>query len=188
MTTIVALKDKDGVYIGSDLQATAGGFIMKIKSDTGKWIISDDGRWAVGHCGRFRTQNIISEEREALFHKISGPGDFVNRLQGILRRYEFDLKAITKPDEDGDHDRHNSMDSWLILCSADNIYAIDYDFTVIEIEDYIARGSGFPYAIGALSATEGTKMKPQDRVAKALAVSAKYDTHTGNETFIGVMR
>lgn len=188
MTTIVALKDKDGVYIGSDRQATAGFFAMQIKGETGKWVISEDGRWAVGHCGRFRTQNIISEEREALFHKISDPGDFVNRLQDVLKRYEFDLRPSKGKDDDGDSDRHNNMDSWLILCSSDSIYAIDHDFTVLEIEDFIARGSGFSFAMGALSATDGMKIKPEERVESALAISAKYDVYTGSETFIAVMK
>lgn len=55
------------------------------------------------------------------------------------------------------------------------MFLIDRDLCVLEINDYVAIGSGSPEAIGSLLSTEGEY--PKTRIIKAIKASAANDIY-----------
>lgn len=184
MTTIVAVKDKDGVVIGSDTAATAHNFQFKMVSETGKWIISESGDWAVGFSGSLRLANIIEMEKERIFHKLDGHFDFANRLEDVMKNYDVTLKDR---DEDGE-ERLNNIGLSLILCNSEQIFLIEHNFVALEVKGFASQGSGSPFAHGAYRALVGVEEAefPAEEVAlRTLKVAESCDIYTNEAFFIG---
>lgn len=57
----------------------------------------------------------------------------------------------------------------------DKLYVIGRDRSVIEVDDYVAIGSGEDQAIGSLLSTEGDN--PKERIVKAIKASAASDIY-----------
>ena len=184
MTTIVAINvPGKGTTFGSDTQITGGNRRFDLPGATGKWIVSDDGKWALGCSGGLRTANIINAESESLFTNLDNPFDFVQRLQAILKDYNFSLK---QNDEEDCHIRHPSFDCGLILASAHGIWEIDFDFAIIQHSGFVTAGSGGNYAAGALVSTK--LRKPRDMVVAAINAAAVLDPYTGGNVVVGEMK
>jgi ATP-dependent protease HslVU (ClpYQ) peptidase subunit len=69
----------------------------------------------------------------------------------------------------------DSLDSSFLFAYKDKLFLINYDCAVIEIEDYVAIGSGAQEAIGSLLSTEGEE--PFSRIVKAIKASAASDIY-----------
>ena len=82
-----------------------------------------------------------------------------------LARYNF-LK---------DGEKTDCLDSSFLFAYCDQLYVIGQDKSVIEVEDYVAIGSGSDQAIGSLLSTEG--QNPKERIVKAIKSSAACDIY-----------
>ena len=67
------------------------------------------------------------------------------------------------------------LESSFLFAYKDQLYSIGADKSVIEIEDYVAIGSGADQAVGSLLSTEG--LSPKERIVKAIKSSAACDIY-----------
>lgn len=188
MTTIIAMKDeKMGVVIASDRQVSAGLRKNYMVDETAKWLISEDHMWAVASSGRYRTMTILRSCADTVLHKLESPDDFVYRLQQALADNNFAHRAS---DGESEPDRHLTMDCQFILTNGHQIWSISHDYSVFEINDFIAEGSGAEYAMGALHALKATKskLKSVEIVLIALGASVSYDAGSGGDPFIAALK
>lgn len=65
--------------------------------------------------------------------------------------------------------------SAFLFAYKDKLFLIDHDLCVLEINDYVAIGSGSSEAIGSLLSTEGED--PKTRIIKAIKASAANDIY-----------
>ena len=67
------------------------------------------------------------------------------------------------------------LDSSFVFAFQDQLYLINKDKAVIEIDDYVAVGSGEDQAIGSLLSTDG--LEPKERIVRAIKASAAADIY-----------
>lgn len=176
MTTIVAIRDGKRTWIGSDMQATRGG---TARISGSKWV--PFGSWAVGIAGDLRAQSICAKHAKRLLDDLAGAFEFTERLEALLREYSFDLSPA--PD---DATPNTAQD--MILACPNTIWSICADMSIVEIPDYWAEGSGYRFALGAMSAADRFKtIKSEDLARIALETAMKYDTGTGGDIWMDVL-
>ncbi len=163
MTCIVGLVDKGTVYIGGDSAGVAG-LSISIRGDEKVFI---NGSFIMGFTTSFR--------------------------MGQLLRYKFDPPKQTHSQNDMQYMTTDFIDA-VRKCFIDNgfgtaasggtflvgynkkLYTIDGDFQVgIPSCNYDTVGCGSDLALGAMHATRNLKIKPEDRIKKALEAAVEFN-------------
>ena len=128
----------------------------------------------------FKIENLNDTENIAIAHHVNQ----AIRAYGIMKRdVDYVVKDVfphilyvlekrsyikTSPVFDG-------LDSSFLFAYQDRLFLLSSDGSVIEIDDYIAIGSGKSQAIGSLLCTEG--LDPVNRIIKAIKASAANDIY-----------
>ena len=176
MSVVVAIKENNKVYIGVDSQVTKGGTRTTLKNPHNYkvWRVPGAPHCLMAQVGNFRDSNVVR---------------LMDRLvtdYNIFRQhvdYEFVVKKVV-PDIVEELKKYGMlkddkyiecMDSAFIFAFENQLYMIGRDLSVIEIDDYVAMGSGEDQAIGSLLSTEGEK--PKERIVKAIKASAAADIY-----------
>ena len=68
------------------------------------------------------------------------------------------------------------MESKYLFAFKDKLFIIGFDGSVIEVDDYIAIGSGESESIGSLLTTNSDE-DPETRIIKAIKASAAHDIY-----------
>ena len=127
----------------------------------------------MGLVGNKRDANIVKLMRNLVtdYDEFKGEIDFEYVVKSIvpdirreLRKYEF------LSDEDFKY-----FDSSFIFAYKDQLYFIGCDGAVIEIDDFIAMGSGSSEAMGSLNSTE--ELAPEERIIKAIKACTDFTIH-----------
>lgn len=177
MSVVVAIKDKDKVWVGCDSQVTCGWskYTLKNKNNFKIFKPTKENDVIIGVCGYLRDANILSCVEEYLdeLAKLKNEIDFkyivtklVPKLFSILR----DNKRIVEKKE-----QLTIMESQILFIYKDKIFDISPDGCVIEIEDYCAIGSGTDFAIGYLNNNEEKDIK--QKIIKAIQSSCLTDLY-----------
>ena len=176
MSVVVAIKEGKKVYIGVDSQVTKGGTRTTLKNPNNYkvWRVPNAPHCLMAQVGSFRDSNVVR---------------LMDRLvtdYNIYREhidYEFVVKKVV-PDIVEELKKYGMlkdekyvecMDSAFVFAYCDQLYMIGRDLSVIEIDDYVAMGSGEDQAIGSLLSTEGEE--PKERIVKAIKASAAADIY-----------
>ena len=176
MSVVVAIKKNGKIYMGCDSQVTCGGTRTTLKNSNNYkiWQVQNAEHCLMGSVGNLRDacvirtmDNLVTEYNiyrrhisfEFIVNKIVP--DIIDRLQ--------EAKYLKKGDS------FDSMDSSFLFAFEDQLYYIGFDGSVIEVEDYVAIGSGKNEAIGSLLSTE--KEAPEERIIKAIKASAANDLY-----------
>ena len=176
MSVIVAIKENGKIYFGCDSQVTTGGTRTTLKNFNNYkiWKVKGVENCLMGCVGALRDACVIRTMDDLItdYDVYKGNIDFdfvVNRIvPDIIKR----LKDAKYLKEDG---LFEFMDSSYLFSYKDSLYQIGGDGSVIEVEDYIATGSGSKEAIGSLLSTEG--QNPEERIIKAIKASAASDIY-----------
>ena len=178
MSVVVAIKENGKIYLGADSQVTKGGTRTTLKNPNNYTIWKVDGLPYVmmGSVGDVRDANII----RLLKNVVDDYDEFYDRVD-----YRFVVKylvpEIIKSLREAHYLKGNTddymdvMESSYVFAYKDKLYYINADCSVIEIDDYIAIGSGADQAIGSLLSTE--KEDPRSRIVKAIKSSAACDIY-----------
>ena len=177
MSVVVAIKEGNKIYIGSDSQTTKGGTRSTLKNPNNYkiWKVDGSENCLMGHVGNVRDANIVRLMRSV----IDDYDEFYKRVD-----YRFVVKylvpEIIKNLTEAHYltltnDHLDFMDSSFLFAYKDQLFLINSDGCVIEIDDYVAIGSGSCEAIGSLLSTEGEN--PVQRVVKAIKASAANDIY-----------
>ena len=176
MSVVVAIKEGKKVYIGVDSQVTKGGTRTTLKNPHNYkvWRVEGAPHCLMAHVGSFRDSNVV----RCMDHLVTDYNIFRNHIG-----YEFVVKKVV-PDIVEELQKYGMLkedkyveclDSSFIFAFEDQLFMICRDKSVIEIDDYVAMGSGEDQAIGSLLSTEGES--PKERIVKAIKASAAADIY-----------
>lgn len=176
MSVVVAIKENGKIYLGADSQVTKGGTRTTLKNENNYkiWRVIGAPHCMMAQVGSFRDANVIRLMRDLVtdynIYREHISFDFVVKkvvpdIVSELAHYNF-LK---------DGEKTELLDSSFLFAYKDQLWFINQDKSVIEVEDYVAMGSGADQAIGSLLSTEG--QGPKERIVKAIKSSATADIY-----------
>ena len=174
MSVVVAIKENGKVYLGSDSQCTKGCSRISLSNPNNYkiWVCKDAPNALMAHTGRVREAQVV---------KVGGT--CINELDVLhnVIDWEYIVKYFV-PDmfekimENGlGNKEKNTIDSSFLFAYGDKLYSIDSDGVVIEVDDFIAIGSGAYEAKGSLLSTVGEE--PEERIIKAIKASVASDIY-----------
>ena len=177
MSVVVAIKEKNRIYIGADSQVTKGGTRTTLKNPNNYkiWKVDGSENCLMGHVGNLRDSNIIRLMRNVIddydeFYKRVDYRFIVSYLVPEIVKRLKEAQFVKCGDNYIDY-----IDSSFLFAYKDVLFFINTDLSVIEIDDYIAIGSGANEAIGSLHSTVG--QDPLKRIIKAIKSSAANDIY-----------
>ena len=176
MSVVVAIKENGKIYLGADSQVTKGGTRTTLKNENNYkiWRVIGAPHCMMAQVGSFRDANVIRLMRDLVtdynIYREHISFDFIVKkvvpdIVSELAHYNF-LK---------DGEKTEILDSSFLFAYKDQLWFINQDKSVIEVEDYVAMGSGADQAIGSLLSTEG--QGPKERIVKAIKSSATADIY-----------
>ena len=177
MSVVVAIKEGNKVFLGADSQVTKGGTRTTLHNPNNYkiWKVDGNDHALMGHVGNVRDANII----RLMSNVIDDYDEFNDRVN-----YRFVVKYLVPEIIKNLQDAHfiktndnalDGLDSSFLFAFKDKLFWINSDLAVIEVDDYIAIGSGADQAIGSLLSTEGQNSK--SRIVKAIKASAASDIY-----------
>ena len=176
MSVVVAIKENGKVTIGADSQCTRGGTRRTLSNPNNYkvWKVLDAENCLFAQVGLVREANIIRVARDLVpeMVQLKDRVDFsfvVKRLVPRMFEELEEYRAIKRGDTPPE------FESSYIFAYKDKLFYISGNATVIEIDDYVAIGSGECEAIGSLLSTEGEPC--EERIKKAIKASAASDIY-----------
>ena len=181
MTCIAAVKDVERIYYGSDSRVTYDeGPCYDVVN---KWRIIPGRSYKypiyIGAAGSSRLDNLIVSSAKNLENATT-----CFELADMLKKaIANDLWSHNK-DDNGDPQTYSVE---MIVIFESNLYRISSDLSVTEIPqlEFVAVGSGEPYALGAAYACRNKNGK--DRIKNALQAAIKYDPNCGGRIQINMI-
>lgn len=170
MTCIVGFRTPAGVWIGGDA-AGCSGYDLQISASP---KVFGNGSYLVGYTSSFRMGQLLQYSL-ALSPPPTDPADlfqhmattFVNEVRDC-----FKLGGVAAKDKDVE------AGGTFLVGVRGRLFCVYQDYQVFEsLSQFLAVGSGAPYALGALAAlgaTDAPNLKPAELVRRALSVSAEY--------------
>lgn len=167
MTCIVALKEKNRVWLGSDSCVSASHETIR-----GTPKIIRKGEFLIGGAGRSRGTQLFQYsvvlpnicEGENHYHYL------INTVTPLMRKTFIDHGFLKV--KNAEQEAPNTF----ILVFRGNVYVIGPDFFVDHPkEGYFSIGSGSGLALGSLYSTHKAKLSPKTRINLALSAASAYD-------------
>ena len=173
MSVVIGIKDKDKVWIGTDTQITKGGCKYNTTNPNNfkVWNVNGVPNCIMAHVGSVVESNAIKVMCN-LVSEITVMKDEIDYEYVITRIVPRMYQTL----EDCDYLNHleGKYKSSYLFAYKDKLFYIASDWSVTEIDDFIAIGSGECEAIGSLYATKGLEV--EERIKKAIEVCSKHDT------------
>ena len=173
MTCIVAIKDKNKIYMGADSMACTSFTRGELKASK---IIRKDNM-IIGLCGSPRALQLLNYYWEVPKQNNQADDVYIYKTvtDSIMECFQTNLYA---------HLNNNQLKcgSDFIIGFNSNLYQFENNFQVLEpVNPYISTGSGSYHAMGSLYTTSLTKMKPNDRLQIALQAATEYVHSVGGK-------
>lgn len=177
MSVVVSIKKDGVVYLGSDSQVTRGGTRTSLTNPNNFkiWKVKGVDNCLMGHVGLLRDACVI-RVMENLVREIDVIHDEVNFEYVVTRvvpKIIDELKEFNYIETEG---KFKNMESKYLFAFKDKLFVIGFDGSVIEVDDYIAIGSGESESIGSLLTTNSDE-DPETRIIKAIKASAAHDIY-----------
>ena len=177
MSVVVSIKKDGVVYLGSDSQVTRGGTRTSLTNPNNFkiWKVKGVDNCLMGHVGLLRDACVI-RVMENLVREIDVIHDEVNFEYVVTRvvpKIIDELKEFNYIETEG---KFKNMESKYLFAFKDKLFVIGFDGSVIEVDDYIAIGSGESESIGSLLTTNIDE-DPETRIIKAIKASAAHDIY-----------
>ncbi len=169
MTAVVGYTDGTRTWVGADSLATD---LFNSKSTLTSAKVFRKGRVLIGYSDSFRVGQILKHEftvprmvKDADQHTWAVTV-FIPALEKLMRSHGLVVD--------------NVMESELILGLPGRLLGVSSDFGVHEYRcGYAAVGSGGDLCLGTMFATEGSDMKPTQRIRKALQAAERFNNSVG---------
>ncbi len=183
MSVVVAIKDKDKVWMATDSQGTVLGtkITLKSKNCLKIWRPSGHSEMLMGLVGAMRDNNILSTvdywinettELKGNYGFKSVVRDTVPKIYNQLREF-----GQLKLQDDGSE----IMNSSLIVAYKNKAFQIYTDGCVIEVDDdgdMLATGSGFRQSLGAYESVRYTdSLTIREKLIKSVAAACESDMY-----------
>ena len=167
MTCLVGIGDGERVWIGADSAGVEGTY-LEVRADQ---KVFKNGDFLMAFCGSFRVRDIA----QYAFNPPSQPTRMSER-EFLVTKFLEDFRDVLY-EHGARHSKNDveSMDGGCLVGYRGEVYAISEDFQIGTIADgYAALGCGAEVALGALHATQTSKMSPSRRVKLALEASERW--------------
>ena len=176
MSVVVAIKENGKVYVGSDSQVTKGWSRSTLKNPNNYkiWKVRNVDNCLMAHVGNVRDANIV-RLMGGLISEYDVFYELVNYKFVVREIVPAIIKELKEHKYIKDNDYFEGMGSSFIFAYKDQLFLIASDGCVIEIDDYVAIGSGEDTAIGSLNSSIGED--PVTRIIKAIKSSATSDIY-----------
>lgn len=171
MTCIVALKDKNKIYIGGD-SAAMSGLSVNVRTDS---KVFNNGKFLMGFAGSYRMGQIMRFHFKPPKHDAGKPDyeymcvDFIKKMQKT-----FEANGLDGYNKRTERETCGQM----LVAYHGECYEIYEDYQVgIVADPYNAIGCGSDLSIGALYALHNTpnKLSPKEKVTIALNAASAYN-------------
>lgn len=176
MSLICAIKDKDRFVLASDMQSSTG--TGKEHSATKIWRAYDNPDIIVGSVGSMRVSQIIQFSYLIDKNLLGADIDTGFIVSSVVPVLATTLKANGVVIDATDEISFLNMPNSFVIAYKDKCWVIGNDFSVSEIDDYTALGSGSDIARGALFASEGAD--PFTRAVVSIAAASESDLYVDN--------
>lgn len=178
MSLIVAIRDKNRIVLGADKQMSCGN--SKNHLTTKIWEVPSLNGAIMGSVGSARATQVVQYadiiDKNMIYNNII-PTEFI--VNSLIPNLKALLKAnninITTPDDSPCELMPNSF----IFAYYNRAWLINSDFTVIELFNYEALGSGADIAKGALYAS--FDKTPFERIILGIDAAAENTLYVDNE-------
>jgi len=176
MSVVVAIKEGKKIYMGADSQSTKGNTRITLRNPNNFkiWKVIDSNNTLMASVGAARDANVI----RLVPGIVDEYDEFAKRVNyKFVVRYIVPnlVRELKKAGFIKDENYIEFINSAFLFAYKDKLFLIDRDLCVLEINDYVAIGSGSPEAIGSLLSTEGED--PKTRIIKAIKASAANDIY-----------
>jgi ATP-dependent protease HslVU (ClpYQ) peptidase subunit len=171
MSTVVGLRTKRGLWIGSDSRAsTEDGDVRPFVAPK----IVENGPYLIGFIGSVRGGQIIQK------HYFKAPTRVYDWPDALIAQCSEKL-CITQAEGSS----ATMFCNYVVADSRDGkLYEILVDFQMNEIPEMSAIGSGSNFAFGSLWSTRELNINGEDRVQLALETAREFDAATGGPLII----
>ena len=171
MSLVIAIKDKNRIVLGADKQTSVGN--NKDHLATKIWEVADLPGALMGSVGSVRASQIL--QYSELIDKNSlgeiPTFEFIVRSLVPIIRATLDANGVRCAIPSEDEGVSVMMPNCILFAYKDRAWMIWHDFSVTEIEDYLAIGSGSDIAKGVLFAT--ADKNPFERIVTAIDAAAE---------------
>lgn len=180
MSVVIAVKNKDGVYVGADRQATCGH--VRVNGVLKIYKAEHCGN-VVGTVGSGRDSNITHLNDDWIESSKDIDVDFKYVVREIVPRL-FSLMQRHKRVRI--HEGVEELLSTFLFCTKDRIFVIFSDGAVCEYENYVAIGSGGDMATGYLNSLEKDKINEnlEDVIKTAIIRACEKDIYINDDVMI----
>jgi 20S proteasome alpha/beta subunit len=176
MSLVVAIKDKDRIVLGADKQASAGG--TKDHTNIKIWEVEELPGALMGGVGSARASQILQYSQvidKNLLGKEVDTEFIVRVLVPLIAMHLKNNGIIIDNSKEAGCDL---MPNAFIFAYKDRAWTIWHDFSVSEIDSYLAIGSGSDVAKGVLYATQDKD--PFERIVTGIAAAAESTLYVDN--------
>lgn len=166
MTCIVGLVEKEKVLIGGDSAGVAG-LALAVRQDekvfrNGDFLFGFTSSFRMGQLLRYRFTPPRHHPSDDIVKFMST--DFVDGVRACLKEYGYAQK-----------DKDQEIGGCFLVGFKGRLFLIDADYQVGLLRSpYYAVGCGAEIALGAMHATDGLKLKPEQRIKSALLAAEAY--------------
>jgi ATP-dependent protease HslVU (ClpYQ) peptidase subunit len=183
MSVIVGIKHQGITYLGTDSQMTKGSVKKHYTHiDNRKiWRPDDVSHLLLGGVGILKGLNEV-KHINGLIDPLTLRTDRIDTayvFQHIIPRIVYRMEEHKLVEN---KDFNPKMQNEFLFANKGELYHLNYDGSIITIDDYAAIGSGSIEAIGSLLSTEGED--PVIRIKKAIKAAIEHDIYVDYPIFI----
>lgn len=168
MTCIAAVIGSDGVYMGGDSAGVTESFSLSVRRDA---KVFHSGPYLLGFTSSFRMGQILQ-----YIVKLPDPPKEPAALFGFMVK-DFGAAIREAFKGHGFASKYNEQEygGTFLVGIGRRLFEIGGDYQVAEnVAPFAAVGCGEHLALGALTATEGMRLTPRERVLGALKASERW--------------
>ena len=174
MSLVIAIKDKNRIVLGADKQSSIGN--NKDHQATKIWEVPNLEGALMGSVGSIRASQIIQFSEIVDKNALNSEPTFDFVVRSLAPTIGATLnangvKCAIPESPDGDSAPCVMMPNAFLFAYKDRAWMIWHDFSVTEIYDYLAIGSGSDIAKGVLFATKDKN--PFERIVTAIDAAAE---------------
>lgn len=185
MSVIIAIKEKNKIYMGCDTQVSGGNSKITLNGKSQKvWHHNDLPDLVVGGAGSLRDVQIIqtSVNLFELPPVLLGQINYNYMVQNFFTSVYNILAEKNRISRDVNGQLVNTINCEFIVAFEDSMYLVDQEGVVTESENYLVIGSGSEVAIGVLENNKGKKAEV--RIREAIKACSENTLYVNNDVYI----
>lgn len=179
MSVVVAVRDKDQIWLATDSQVTSGWTKSLLVAQHSFKIFKNSLGVNIGGVGSLRDLNIISTsdvewipENDILKENIN----FKSIVRETVPKLFKELDSFNRLYKDKGMEEMNSA---FAIAHGEDCFFIEPDGCVIELVDMLATGSGSDIAESAYAVLRDTELSAKEKAIRSVVVSCERDLFVG---------